>query len=137
MKFKDILLELAGSDEDILKAYGYKIIDRYDIGGHTMILIRGGSSADIQIGLTTGDMPFSSQDNQSKIPLKSPVPNIKFIYFKLMEKIREWLMENKTILIGSYNHARVEKYWKLCKIAGINVTDIESSFASSYFYVTR
>ena len=130
-----LLLELLGSEVTKLNSKGHKILDRVDIGDHTMLLVQGQYEWEVQIVLTTGDNKFLEPEDQSKIPLSRPLPNPKELYHGLISKIKEWLNEHSPIMIGSLNKNRVEKYWRLCNASGIRCSKIEETDSYSYFKI--
>lgn len=132
--YNKLLLELLDSEVIKLHEFGYDIIDRFDLGPYTMLLLY--NDEEYEVALTTGDEEFTTYDSQVT---KSSSQKINFIKITklLVDKINEWLSKYGDLTVGSLNKKRTYKYHRIFKNLGLQVSDImytepDENFPESY-----
>jgi len=120
----NIIQELLDSEVAKLHEFGYTIVDRFDLGPYTMLLLHNEEEDIYEVSLTTEDEEFTTYDSQvTKLPTHSS--NFLKIGKLMVRKVNEWLSLYGDLTVGSLNKERTFKYHRIFHRLGINVGDVE------------
>jgi hypothetical protein len=129
-----IMESLDDSIIDKLSDYGYKVVDRFDTGEYTMLLLKANDDF-YEISLTSKGQDFTTYSSQIK---KSPDSNSGVREReKLLMKVRDWLNIQSPIMVGTFNNQRAHTYNRILKRAGFNVGEVSNNTGTAYFKLSK
>lgn len=137
MKFQDILLELLmlGIDQERLRSNGEEIIDEFEEGPYSLILLRNRHNGKYQVGLTSDEQEFTSVASQMKKPTTKSNSEILQTWSRISRKLTEWVNAHQKVAIGSFNRSRTAKYRRILINFGLNVGEIIPQSQGDYFFI--
>lgn len=131
-----ILGEDAISDEvDSLAQHGIQMVDRFDSGSYTMVLLRNPDGTH-EVALTSTDRPFTTPQSQLKSKPTTQQQLAGSIWTAIMAKFSEWLGKHGTLTVGTMNQPRSRRYHSLFKRMGFQVGDMDHVHTDNMEYWT-
>lgn len=121
-------------DKKRLEGSGENIIDTYEIGPYTSILVKN-KSGRIQIGLTSHDNTFTGRFDQDDRPTKEDMKTIMSLWKGLTDKIKEWVEIYGEIHGGSINKGKTVKYRNIFLRYGLNCGEIYDANGGTGFII--
>ena len=109
-----LINEIGDYDMSMIKQHGGRVLDSINIQGYELALVDFGIAGKT-ISLTYNDKGYFQPLQQQKQPSEYKGSSIVKIFRQFKPKVQEWVSKYGSIVIGSTNAERVQKYRKwLC-----------------------
>lgn len=109
-----LLNEIGDFDMSAIKKYGGRVLDSINVQGYELALVDFGIMGKT-ISLTYNDKGYFQPLQQQKQPSEYKGSDIVKIFRQFRPKVQEWVNKYGSIVVGSTNKERVQKYRKwLC-----------------------